>query len=82
VDQLNKTATDQNMVAAPGLGSARTQQQTGKNRRNGSSPVSQRPRRNESDHVLTTDLFYLSCTSCTACPAAGQNGLRQRQKKF
>lgn len=47
------TTADPNVVAAPGLRGARTQQQTGTNRQDRGSPVSQRSRRNDSHHLLT-----------------------------
>lgn len=72
----SKTAADVNIIAAPGLGSARIQQQTGQDRCQGGSPVSQRMPGNESDHDSPADRY---CHGTGRRPGSGEKRLYFKQ---
>lgn len=53
MDGPRRMAVDVKIITAGRLAGARSQQQTGQDRREGDSPVSQRPRSGDLDHVRT-----------------------------
>lgn len=80
VGRRRKMAADPDIVAASGFGGARAQQQTGTERHKGGSPVSQRPRCNDSDHLLTNRSVLAATKSDRPVAAAARETTVQNKR--